>query len=415
MDNWKLLLAGIRNSLKELVKNTFNIKGSVDVSNLPEIQKVEITNPQEPTETVQVSNLIDYKEYFNKIIGELIKVPKDIKTADYTPIIGALKEVVRTLENDKTDYSPIILSISSAVKELKDAYPTFNVEPIVNLISGLQQFNLEPYLKYGELPVVINQKQIEKLVKVFGNSVGTVVSGGTANAISTIGLATSDNQTNGSQKTKVIDSAGNVQEWVMPEGQEASANSMPMVLSTEQEAILSAIKTSVEIMDDWDSGDTCKVTLQTSTNAIGKLAANSGVDIGDVDVTSISAGSNLIGDVGLQPRTSNGLSYFRSIDLDETEEEVKGSAGQLYGWFIHNKASTTTYVKIYNDTAANVSVGTTTPVLTIPMPANSSANMIFPIGVAFSTAITAAATTGVADNDTGAPAANDLIIDLFYK
>lgn len=174
MENWKLLLAGIRNIFKDPIKT----EGVVEVSNLPEVQRVEITNPQEPTENVVVSNLVDYKEELNKIIGELIKVPKDIKTADYSPIIKALQEVVRTLEADKADYSPIILSISSAVKELKDAYPTFNIEPIVNLISGLQQFNLNDYLKYGELPVVINEKQIEKLVKAFGKSVGTVLQGG---------------------------------------------------------------------------------------------------------------------------------------------------------------------------------------------------------------------------------------------
>ena len=39
------------------------------------------------------------------------------------------------------------------------------------------------------------------------------------------------------------------------------------------------------------------VGLPAGTNAIGKLAANSGVDIGDVDVTSIAAGTNLIGKV----------------------------------------------------------------------------------------------------------------------
>ncbi len=35
--------------------------------------------------------------------------------------------------------------------------------------------------------------------------------------------------------------------------------------------------------------------LPAGTNAIGKLAANSGVDIGDVDVLSIAAGTNTIG------------------------------------------------------------------------------------------------------------------------
>lgn len=38
--------------------------------------------------------------------------------------------------------------------------------------------------------------------------------------------------------------------------------------------------------------------LPAGTNAIGKLAANSGVDIGDVDITSIAAGTNDIGRVG---------------------------------------------------------------------------------------------------------------------
>jgi hypothetical protein len=35
--------------------------------------------------------------------------------------------------------------------------------------------------------------------------------------------------------------------------------------------------------------------LPAGTNAIGKLAANSGVDIGDVDILSIAAGTNTIG------------------------------------------------------------------------------------------------------------------------
>lgn len=39
--------------------------------------------------------------------------------------------------------------------------------------------------------------------------------------------------------------------------------------------------------------------LPAGSNAIGKLAANSGVDIGDVDVTSISAGDNNIGNVDI--------------------------------------------------------------------------------------------------------------------
>jgi len=40
------------------------------------------------------------------------------------------------------------------------------------------------------------------------------------------------------------------------------------------------------------------IVLAAGTNAIGKLAANSGVDIGDVDITSIAAGENHLGAIG---------------------------------------------------------------------------------------------------------------------
>lgn len=54
-----------------------------------------------------------------------------------------------------------------------------------------------------------------------------------------------------------------------------------------------AIKTAVETIDNAISGSEMQVdvvgSLPAGTNAIGKLAANSGVDIGDVDVTSVPA------------------------------------------------------------------------------------------------------------------------------
>lgn len=118
--------------------------------------------------------------------------------------------------------------------------------------------------------------------------------------------------------------------------------------------------------------------------------------------------------VNPSPATSGGLSIFRSLDLDETEEDVKTSAGQLFGYYLYNAAASARFVKVYNATAANVTVGSTTPVLTIPLPAGAAANVTFPYGVAFSTAISVAATTAVADADTGAPSANDVVANLYY-
>lgn len=152
---------------------------------------------------------------------------------------------------------------------------------------------------------------------------------------------------------------------------------------------------------------------------VGYLAdetATDSVDEGDAGAARITLDRKQI--VTLQPHTQGGLSIFRSLDIDETEEDVKTSAGQLY--FIHamNMVATARYLKFYNATAANVTVGSTTPVLTFPIPANSTTGAGFtvsiPQGLAFGTAISVACTTGIADADTGAPGANDVIINLGY-
>lgn len=110
-----------------------------------------------------------------------------------------------------------------------------------------------------------------------------------------------------------------------------------------------------------------------------------------------------------------GLTIFRSLDLDESEEEVKATAGVVYAIEVTNRSTAARYVKLYNATAANVTVGTTTPVMTLCLEGSQGMSWSIPQGIAFDTAISAAATTGLADNDTGAPSANDVVIHVFYK
>jgi hypothetical protein len=144
------------------------------------------------------------------------------------------------------------------------------------------------------------------------------------------------------------------------------------------------------------------VALPAGTNAIGKLAANSGIDIGDVDVTSIAAGTNKIGDVDIAPRTTGGWSVanFNSGDtftaLTNTAQVIKASAGKFGGYYIYNPNSAATYVMLYNTAAASVTVGTTTPYMVFCIPATAGANLELIAGIPFSNAgwSIAAATTG---------------------
>lgn len=171
---------------------------------------------------------------------------------------------------------------------------------------------------------------------------------------------------------------------------------------------LDAIQTAVETLDNTVSGTELQVDVLTMPSTT--------VTATDLDIRDLTAASD---NVAIRPETANGLSTFRSLDLDETEEEVKGTAGQVYGVWFSNTATSTRWLKFYNATAANVTVGTTTPVITLALPGNSSDDIsgVFSSthGIAFGTAITVAATTGVADNDTGAPGANEVIVNVFYK
>jgi hypothetical protein len=195
-------------------------------------------------------------------------------------------------------------------------------------------------------------------------------------------------------------------------------------LGATDNAVLDAIAASLALLDNAiPSGNELQVdvvgALPAGTNAIGKLAANSGVDIGDVDILSIAAGTNSIGNVGLVPRTTGGMTIFRSIDIDESEEEIKASAGQVFSITAFNTTAAALYLKFYNATAANTTVGTTTPVLTFLVPGNADsdgAGFVWnnDIGWAFGTAISVACTTGVADADTGAPGANACLINVGY-
>ena len=156
--------------------------------------------------------------------------------------------------------------------------------------------------------------------------------------------------------------------------------------------------------------------LPAGSNAIGKLAANSGVDIGDVDVTSIAAGTNWIGDVGMQPRTSLGLTTFMasgsdgSTALTSTAQAIKASAGVLYGYYVYNPNVIAQFVHFYNTAQASVSVGTTSPLFTLTVPPLSAANLINPLGITFSNAGWSCAATSTAGGNGAPTTALDLVV-----
>ncbi len=241
---------------------------------------------------------------------------------------------------------------------------------------------------------------------------------GTA-VIGKVGLDTTDSGYLSSIKTavEIIDNAISGNEMQV----DIVSGSVGITGTTQ--ADITAIKTAVEIIDNAISGSEMQVdvvgSLPAGSNAIGKLAANSGVDIGDVDVTSISAGTNLIGDVGIQGRTTGGLTAHSKLDYVNTPVDVKSSAGTVYALTVFNMTASPFYIKMY-DVAGSVNRASHTPVLRFAVPANatsSGAGFVFnvPQGIAFSNRIQYAITTGVADTDTSGISSGNAVVNIAYK
>lgn len=93
---------------------------------------------------------------------------------------------------------------------------------------------------------------------------------------------------------------------------------------------------------------------------------------------------------------------------------IKAAAGSLLGWLLSNAASAPRYVRVFNISGVPT-VGTTTPLFTVVLPANSNPFAFFsPVSIPMNSGIAFDITTGNGDADTGATSANDVTGTVFW-
>lgn len=139
------------------------------------------------------------------------------------------------------------------------------------------------------------------------------------------------------------------------------------------------------------------------------------VDEGDAGILRMTGDRKLL--TVPQVHTAGGTTFFHSDDLDETEEEIKGTAGQIYFITCFNVSAALLYLQVFNNTAAAVTVGTTAPDMVFPIPTQGTTDgagfvLSIPNGIEMSTGITVAATTTPTGN-TG-PGLNEVLINVGY-
>ncbi len=120
--------------------------------------------------------------------------------------------------------------------------------------------------------------------------------------------------------------------------------------------------------------------------------------------------------VTTSPHTAGGLTTFMASGSDgsnilvATAQAIKASTGQMYGYYAYNPEAAVTFVHFYNTAAASVTVGTTSPLFSIAIPAGAAANLMFPFGVTFSNAGWSCAATTTAGGNTAPATGVSLVV-----
>jgi hypothetical protein len=97
--------------------------------------------------------------------------------------------------------------------------------------------------------------------------------------------------------------------------------------------------------------------------------------------------------------TNNGLGYPSfNHNVGTTLVQVKGSASQVYGFYITSQTGAEVFLQVFDKLSANVTLGTTAPDYVIPVAAANSTivgsyvYISIPYGIVHSTGITIAVT-----------------------
>lgn len=106
---------------------------------------------------------------------------------------------------------------------------------------------------------------------------------------------------------------------------------------------------------------------------------------------------------------AGGASGYNNTDVQETDVEIKGSAGKIYSIYAWNMTAGPLWLKLHDALAANVTPGTTAPTYDLMIPANADsdgAGVVIPLppmGLQFATGITVygSATRGTTAADVG--------------
>lgn len=156
-----------------------------------------------------------------------------------------------------------------------------------------------------------------------------------------------------------------------------------------------------------------RVTALATADLVASIALLD--DVFDISTgqgaNALAAGTNLLGSVAQSASATVGTGTTNAKIASGAaviSTVIKASAGKLHSYRFHNNTASAKFAKFYNRTTA-AAPATDVPIFTVIIPANGIASYLNPIGKAFATGITLYVSGGIAETDTTALAANDIV------
>lgn len=149
------------------------------------------------------------------------------------------------------------------------------------------------------------------------------------------------------------------------------------------------------------------------TGGRGQTVAGQGLGVNVIGTVATFMSTNT--PVAVQAAITNNMTAHRKFSAATTNAtNVKATAGKIGNLVVTNLTTTTKFLKLYNKATAPT-VGTDIPVLTYPLLPEETIDLFTSgLGLSFATGIGYAITGALADADTTAIGANEIIINMQY-
>lgn len=153
----------------------------------------------------------------------------------------------------------------------------------------------------------------------------------------------------------------------------------------------------------------------TATQPVSGTVTVTGTVTSNIGTGSIAAGTNAIGDVGIQYRanaTGAATTHKFAAAASVNNVLILTGARRLIGWSLTNTTASFKYFRFYNKATAPTSGES--PTFMVGLPPNSTTTYNLPGGMSLPLGLGIACTGGVADTDATVTVANDVVGVIHY-